>query len=690
MTPTDAQDIVTVEQPHTPDGVFQSVSFIQRLSNQNYPVWLLRITLSIIIFLAALWLYTSTAVLGLVVGSSIESESAELQRVANRLGIAHSTGYPLYTILGHGMARLGDALENDPYTWITYLSALGSAIGLVFFFQAALAISPAPIALTVTILLAVSDTLWHISTIPETQGLHAISVFGMLWLMIEHIKQPRHFSPLAGMAFLAGIGLANHRTIVLVFPAAGLLILLSGVWRRLHLKQWAIVVALVIIPVASHGYLFWRVRDPNVVFSTRVSFFPSTLDNSTMVNLIRGELQDGSGLEGNIRLPKDDFNERLDYVWGNLRDELGKGLLIIALIGLGLLTLKKWQFGVMAVAYVIPWGIFLMSWRLDWKAVIYQHALLAMLLLGVAAMAQATVDFTQWIGKRSRWRYIMAASMLSLPLVWLGIRHYIEHRPTRDLSGDERGLEYYAAMKELPPSTLVFTGGWTPDTFIMLEYMDEADRRDLLPLSDMTVEALIHEIQTANFDNFYISPFMRGHWGLYSEALGIPQQGIAFSGTYTDIFIQARPKFDPQLQTEADAATIIEYPMTPEIELYSYEMAVTENGIRLGLFWKAVETTETRYSVFTHLRSVTNERFETLLSQDDSVSPVEGTYPTFIWGQGEIVKDTYFIPFPAGGLPDLNLTLNIGLTLTFTGERVAEFIIPFDATQSSPTHNLLG
>lgn len=630
-----------------------------------------------VIFIGALWLYTTTAVPDLVVGGGVESESAELQRVANRLGIAHSTGYPLYTMLGYGMARLGEAIQDDPYTWITYLSSLGSAIGLVFFFQAALVISPPASAFAVTFLLAVSDTMWHISTIAETQGLHAISVFGMLWLMLEHLKAPEKFSPLVGLAVLAGIGLANHRTIVLVFPAAGLAFLMSGAWRRLAIKRWIILAVVFLIPIASHAYLFWRVQDQHVVFSTRVSFFPSTIDSNDMVDLVRGELQDGSGLEGNIRLPEDDLNARMDYVWGNLQSELDKVVLFIAGMGLVILSIKQWRFGIVAVAYMIPWAVFLMSWRLDWKAVIYQHALLAFLLLGLAALSNLPVDLAKLLKRSHLKRYMLIASLLSLAIFWLGIRTYMEHRPSRDLSSDDRGEHYYAAMEKLPPSTLVFTGGWTPDTFIMLEYMDEAERTDLLPLATMSVDGLVTEIQNAFFDNFYISPFMRGHWGLYSEALGIPERGIAFSGTYTDIFIQARPKFDEALQTEADEATVIEYPLTPEIELYSYTLEELENGIQLGLYWKAISTTETRYSVYTHLRSVSVEGLETLLAQDDSSAPVEGTYPTIIWGEGEIVKDTYFIPYPEPDLPNSTLTINIGMTMTYTGERVGEFIVDF-------------
>lgn len=79
------------------------------------------------LFLIFLTLYCQTAYQGMIPYSDATGDSAELQRVANRLGVAHSTGYPLFTIMGYLLARVGEGLGANPYTWITYVSAVWGA-----------------------------------------------------------------------------------------------------------------------------------------------------------------------------------------------------------------------------------------------------------------------------------------------------------------------------------------------------------------------------------------------------------------------------------------------------------------------------------------------------------------------------------------------------------------------------------
>lgn len=631
---------------------------------------------SLLIFCTALWLYTTTAVPSLVVGGGVESESAELQRVANRLGIAHSTGYPIYTLAGYMAARLGDGLNQNPYTWITYSSALASAIALVLFFQVALLVASPPSAFGATGLLMASNTVWHISTIPETQALHAISLIGLFWLMLLHLFRPQKFGPLVGMAFLAGLGLANHRTIVLAFPAVGLAVLLSGAWRHLKLKQWGILGIALMLPILSYGYIYLRVNtDPHVVFSTRPSWFPAEMDNQIATDVIRGKLQTGEGLEGNIRLPKGDFSERLDFVWGNLQDELTTIGVWAGILGLPLLTFKNWRTGVVLAAYLVPWTIFLMAWRLDWKAVIYQHALVMPLIVGLMVLASWPFNLAKNLAKK--WKSPVLLTIFALPLIWLAIHTYFQNRPERDLSHDRRGEAYLAQMEYLSHGAVVFGGGWSPETFILLEFLDNHHRTDLLPLDSRNVNDVIAESLNLNRDT-YITPFFRSIFGLYAGSTWIQERGVAFSGTHTEIFLQVRPPFDPRLQVEAEGATIVQTPIAPGIELYSYTILSDPDGIRLALYWRATEAIDTRYSVFTHLRHYAADGGVRLLSQDDAYIPVENSYPTDLWEEGQIVKDTYYIRWPHEPLPVDGLKIVIGMTLSATGERTAEFEIPFN------------
>lgn len=622
--------------------------------------------------MTALWLYTTTATPGLIVGGGIESESAQLQRVANRLGIAHSTGYPLHTMIGYAAARLAEVFEADPYTWITYTSAVVSGIALVMFFLLLLEVASPPAALAGTALLMVTNTFWHISTITETQALHAMSVLGLWWLTIVHLKNPKRFAPLVGMALLAGIGLGNHRTIAFSIGAVGLAVLFSGAWLKWSWRQWLILAGVFILPVLSYGYLYWRADDPSVVFSTRITWFPAELDSGDVTDIIRGTLQSGEGLEGNLVLPKDDAPGRWDFVVSNLDNELSRLGLWLGVAGLGLLSWRYWRLAIVFAFYFVAWLVFLMSWRLDWKAVIYYHAVIAVLVMGLAVLASFPLYFMRIPNSR------LLMAVLALPLFAVALDTYFDNRPLEDRSNDRRGIEIYDELAYLHDEDWIylFTGGWMPDTFIALEYIDDSGRRDIWPQDTLNAQ----DVADAAFRGeraVYISPALRGFFGLYSQSTFFRDRNLAFSGTESPLFFELRPYDDPQLREEADTATIVDVEITPEVNLYSFDTQIQDDRLALTLFWQATKPPSNAYAVFTHLRdygeACEEGALRDLIAQDDSSGTVRNIHPTNWWQEGEIVKDTYFIDWTPKSMPD-GASLVIGMTLN--GERVGEYCVP--------------
>lgn len=620
-------------------------------------------------FAGALWLYTATAVSGLVVRGGVESEAAELQRAAYRLGIAHSTGYPLHTMIGYVAGQVADWLGQNPYTWITYTSALASVSALMLFFYLGLRISSAPAALAVVMMLVVTNTIWHLSTITETQGLHLLAVVGLFVLMVLHLREPQPFGLLVGMAFFAGIGLANHRTVVISIGAAGLAVLLTGRWRRLTLKQWLTLVLIFALPLLSYSYLFWRATDSHVVFSTRPTWYPAQMTTDDVIDVIQGKLQTGQGAEINLEWAWSDFGTRLRYVVDNLRQDLPLWSLLAGGVGLLLAAYRNWRLGVVLVAYSAVWTFFLMSWRLDWKASIYQHVLLLPVAFGLLVLAAPPL-------RRLRSPVILA--LFSLPLFGLAVMLFSENLSERDLSGDDSGMRYWQAYADMPPDSRVFTGGWSAETFILLEYLDTSGRRDMLPVDTLNADEMIAGARNPDRHVFF-SPFLRGLYGLYGDATYIPEQGVAFSGTPSGIFIQTRPKHDPRLLDEANGAAFQpRTQITPEINLRSLDVVRAPNVLQLTLYWEAVVPVARSYATYTHLRYYGTEcqwdDTVRLLAQADARAPVDGTYPTVFWEAGEIVKDTYRIPWPTEPLPDSGVALTIGLT--DNGERMAEYCLP--------------
>ncbi|PJF39457.1 MAG: hypothetical protein CUN55_14295 [Phototrophicales bacterium] len=625
-----------------------------------------------LIILGALWLYTSTAAQGLIYGGGVESESAQLQRVANRLGIAHSTGYPLHTMLGYLAARMAEGLGENPYTAITYTSSVAAAIGLAFFFLAARQVGNVVSALGATALLAVSDTLWHTATITETQALHFACMAAIWWGILAHIQQPQRFWPLAIIALGAGVGLANHRTIVFSIGAAGIVVLWRGAWRAWSWKRWIALGVLLFIPLLSYGYLFIRAQDPHVVYSTRPTWFPAQMSNEVVIDLIRGTLQSGEGLEGNLVFPRDDAPQRLEFVYGNLSADIGKWWLIIGGAGWLFIGIKRPSVLIGGAMMALAWIIFLMSWRLDWKAVIYQHALLLLMALGWAAF----FDLPRYAFPNVRHKlHLWGMLIFSVPL-FIGTRWtYAQHLEARDLSSDRFGDRLYAQLDALPPNAIFQSGGWTPDAFIALEYLDDSGRMDVLPMGADSAEGVASRAQTSDRP-IIIGPFLRGFFGLYSGSLFFQERGLSFSGTGGPDLFQLRPYDDLRLTTEADAATVLDISITPEVTLYSYILEPRPDYFVLTLYWRAESAPMPHYSVFTHLRAYgvacDESTLQGLISQDDSSGTVRNMHPTTVWHSGEIVKDTYFIPRP----PALPQGAAIVVGMTLNGERIGQWCTP--------------
>jgi hypothetical protein len=352
-----------------------------------------------------------------------------------------------------------------------------------------------------------------------------------------------------------------------------------------------------------------------------------------------------------------------------------------------LLAITRKLVGFLLVIYLAGWTFFLMSWRLDWKATIYYQALLIPFVVGIVYLASWPTEILATNLPRL-YRSAVLGSVFSLPLFALFLWTYDANRNERDLSNDRSGDLYLAQMQTIPPDTSVFTGGWSAESFILLEYMDQTGREDIsIPVScvDSNIGCWTDDVvtQAGRLDRtIYLSPRVQSWFDMHIERFLLPQRGIALSGTGTDIFVQVRPKQDPRLLAEADAAAFqLHTTITPEINLLSHTMVPTTDGIELSVYWTATAPIGVRYSTYTHLRHYSKEcqadSILALLSQDDSRDPVDGNYPTIFWEPGEIVKDTYFIPWTEAPLPSQGIALVIGMTLN--GERMEEYCLPLQS-----------
>jgi len=184
-------------------------------------------------FAAVLAVYLQTLAPGLVKG-----DGGEFQYNLATLGVPHPTGYPLYTLLGWLWTKL---LPVGSVAWrINLLSAVcgASAVALVFAIVYRLTRRVLP-ALAGAAFLAFSPVFWSLSSTTEVYALHSLFVALIIYLLLLwQAAGRRRFRLLLLVAFVLGLSLSHHRTIVLLVPAMVLFVLLEE-RRSLSPRLWA-------------------------------------------------------------------------------------------------------------------------------------------------------------------------------------------------------------------------------------------------------------------------------------------------------------------------------------------------------------------------------------------------------------------------------------------------------------------
>jgi hypothetical protein len=174
--------------------------------------------------LAALALYLVTLAPSV---ATVFDDSLEFQVVLPSLGIAHPTGYPLYTLLGWLASKL--PVGELAYR-VNLLSALAGAATVGVMYLTARRIGSNRLAATImSVVFALSVTWWSQATIAEVYTLHGLAVALILYLTLTD-----RGTRTAWLALVFGLALAHHRTTLLLAPGVLVYLLWSdpGVLRR--------------------------------------------------------------------------------------------------------------------------------------------------------------------------------------------------------------------------------------------------------------------------------------------------------------------------------------------------------------------------------------------------------------------------------------------------------------------------
>ena len=125
------------------------VKTFARIKSPYMVCWVMMVTL------CAIYLFSLCPTVYLI-------DSGELATVSYALGIAHPTGYPLYTLLSHFLAHL----PGEPIVYLNLLSALFSVVAAMIMFFFALRITGNTIAAIIPVFVfACAPTIWRISLV---------------------------------------------------------------------------------------------------------------------------------------------------------------------------------------------------------------------------------------------------------------------------------------------------------------------------------------------------------------------------------------------------------------------------------------------------------------------------------------------------------------------------------------------
>ncbi|MFH0991938.1 MAG: DUF2723 domain-containing protein, partial [bacterium] len=181
-------------------------------------------------------------------------DSGELAAVASTIGIAHPTGYPLFTMIGRIMVMIPMGLEA--ILQLNLMSAILTALAVGLFYKLSWLVltitqvagtsasssaekrgAALTVVLTGTLSFAFGTTIWTQSAAIEVYSLHIFlltaSLFCFLKGIVEQKENPENISRWLILSFfVTGLAFTNHMTMILIIPAMLFLFLVKFGWGK--------------------------------------------------------------------------------------------------------------------------------------------------------------------------------------------------------------------------------------------------------------------------------------------------------------------------------------------------------------------------------------------------------------------------------------------------------------------------
>lgn len=585
----------------------------------------------------------------------IGHDGGEFQFVPYILGLAHQTGYPLYTLLGKLWTFI--PVGNIAYR-MNLLSAVFGALTVALVYLAVRQLSGRRWAALVGALsLAVCPAIWKWSTVAGVRSMSAFFAALVIWLVIQGQRAHKAGQEAASARlFVAaalgfGLGLAHHRTIVFLVPSVLVLILATDFRLLLRWRLLASATFALLLPQVFYLYLPLRARmgAPFAQYSpdTWEGFWDLVLGSTEAVALLYP--------------PPEGWLFRLALFGNEVLAQLG--FVGVALAAVGLIWLCRANLGLCAALVIFV--LSLSGFNLAWNTIIggLDPVFLVPLWPAFAIVVGMGMEgilccLEPLLPRLSRPLVVSTLSLLVCTLFLVGAYDTYATAATqaaRPLDSYRQGLDSGYRGRRLGMTSLpyiepdaIIVGEWEQITIYW--YLQRVERINPGVQIEYPLSELGRVLATAGERPVYAAARTEDLFGQRLTMVGSLVRVLKQSET-------AAPSADVARQDSnfGDQISLWGYRFWDDQGRPTLNPPSAGDVLGLSLYWKALRRPDADYSV--SVRLLTEEG--RVVAQSDLRHPVLGLSPTRTWQPGQFVADYHEIP--ARGVPPGSLRLAVML-----------------------------
>ena len=560
-------------------------------------------------------------------------DPGELQFVPAILGLPHPTGTPLYVLLGKAWSLL--PLGHSVAWRMNLLAAVSAVLAVVLVFRTVYALTGQAFpALGAALLLAVGATFWEQAVIADKYAFNALMVTLVLSLALSW-GQTRSPAGLASLAFIYGLSLTHHRSMLLFAPP-----LLLYVWwyeRSALWRKWRRLLGLTFLclaPLLLYLYLPWA-EARNLPPGT---WRPQTAGDWLVY------FRD-SGFTGLVTVDTHDLGQRLAFYLQVLVRDFGRIGALLGVTGVVWLLLRYRPEAVFLITAFTMQVVLAANYRVPRAWVFFLPSFIIFALWIGCGFGVVWRGLERLAAKRSPRLTtialgVLAAVILLYPLLSMPARY----RPLREshvgagvldpwrqtLKSGRMADRLGEAIRDVAPQAVI-VGDWEQATPLWYSQQIEGLRPDV-----QIVYPIERLEEAAGWDRpLYLARTMAGAADRWHPSSSGPL-----------VALQDAPAFVPPqdgLQVGLNFGNVLEL----AVARYAAFNLRPGQVVPMTLYWRALQKPASDYAVSLRLLDETN----TTVYQVDNQHPVLGMAPTSRWQQGEVVSDYYEIQLPLDLVP---------------------------------------